>query len=339
MRPRGPRQALAVLAVGLTLWMLLDSTAMYREAQASPFGARRTVALAVLAPVAAVSRLTGADWPVDTLDRLLGRESGGTGSVAVVAGPGAGHGRRSRPRGGHHPGPAARAATATTSTTLEPEAGAAPVTPGAPPRLLVIGDSLGRDMGDGLAQMLGPSGIEVDDDARPSTGLARPDYFDWPARLRSDLDTDRPTLVVVMVGGNDAQPFMIGNSPTSFASPAWDSAYQARVREIVSEVSGSGARLLWVGIPICASPQFSADMAHLDSIYRSVVPDGPTSSFFDSWSLFTTPAGSYASYLPGPGGQPELVRQPDGIHLTTDGVNRLDTALTTWLRSRSWLPG
>ena len=41
-------------------------------------------------------------------------------------------------------------------------------------------------------------------DSKISSGLARPDYFDWPARLTQAMAGDpRPEAVVFMVGAND----------------------------------------------------------------------------------------------------------------------------------------
>ena len=42
-------------------------------------------------------------------------------------------------------------------------------------------------------------------DYKVSSGLARPDFFDWPAHLRRQLPAVDPDIVVVTFGGNDAQ--------------------------------------------------------------------------------------------------------------------------------------
>ena len=41
-----------------------------------------------------------------------------------------------------------------------------------------------------------------------STGLTRPDYFNWPAELAADLKSQNPQVVVIMIGANDAQDFL-----------------------------------------------------------------------------------------------------------------------------------
>ena len=47
--------------------------------------------------------------------------------------------------------------------------------------------------------------VDVELDYVVSSGLARPDFHDWPAHLADTLDTSDPDIVIVTFGGNDAQ--------------------------------------------------------------------------------------------------------------------------------------
>ena len=47
--------------------------------------------------------------------------------------------------------------------------------------------------------------VDVELDYVVSSGLARPDFHDWPAHLRDTLRTSDPDIVIVTFGGNDAQ--------------------------------------------------------------------------------------------------------------------------------------
>ena len=59
--------------------------------------------------------------------------------------------------------------------------------------MLIVGDSIGLDLGQQLQPDLAQSGVvNAALDARESTGLTRPDYFNWPAELTSDLKTVTP---------------------------------------------------------------------------------------------------------------------------------------------------
>ena len=59
----------------------------------------------------------------------------------------------------------------------------------------------------------------------------------------------------------------------------------------------------------------------------------PGVAYVDSWSLFVDGKGHYAAYLPDASGRKELVRTPDGIHLTPAGGDRL--ALAVWQSLRT----
>src|ERR1043166_7033891 len=116
-------------------------------------------------------------------------------------------------------------------------------------------------MGGGLERRLDATDLaEVIIDARTSTGLARPDYFDWPAEVGQDLERYDPDLVVAMFGGNDNQSFISRDQGIRFGSRTWAAVYGARVAEIMAEVTSAGRRLAWVGMPVLRSALFSAQM-------------------------------------------------------------------------------
>ena len=60
-------------------------------------------------------------------------------------------------------------------------------------RVAVIGDSLASGLGVYLERVLRPALVRVSRQGRISTGLARPDYFDWPARCRRSSTTSSRT--------------------------------------------------------------------------------------------------------------------------------------------------
>ena len=47
---------------------------------------------------------------------------------------------------------------------------------------------------------------DVEERVKSSTGLTRPDYFNWPDTLQDDVESYQPQVVVVTFGGNDGQP-------------------------------------------------------------------------------------------------------------------------------------
>ena len=93
-------------------------------------------------------------------------------------------------------------------------------TPASPLRVLIVGDSVGLDLGQPLVNALGGFGdVTTYLDGRIDTGLSRPDYFNWPAELNVDLANQQPQLVVVMIGANDAQGLVTQNGSIRFGQP------------------------------------------------------------------------------------------------------------------------
>ena len=81
------------------------------------------------------------------------------------------------------------------------------------PRVLILGDSmiagaLGLFLENGLRK---EHGYEVLRYGKSSTGLARPDFFDWMKEARRQLEAfPDPDAVVAMFGGNDVQGLHMG---------------------------------------------------------------------------------------------------------------------------------
>lgn len=211
-----------------------------------------------------------------------------------------------------------------------------------PTTVLEIGDSLGEDLGLGLHDILAnDSKVTLVQAAKGDTGLVEPQYYDWPAHLRDFLALDHPQVVVVFLGANDVQNFYQGNTLETFGTPGWKATYGARVATLMREATASGARVLWVGMPIMADPTFSSDMQVIDGVYQSEAASHPGVTYFSSWSLFSTASGVYTASTTGTSGQSILLRDSDGIHITIglgSGSDYLARAVVTKMRSLYGLP-
>jgi hypothetical protein len=193
-----------------------------------------------------------------------------------------------------------------------------------PLRVLAVGDSIGEDLAIGLARALsGRKSFALKPDARQSTGLARPDYFDWAYQMALDIRDFRPDVVVAAFGANDAQAFLAKGHGVRVGTSEWKRIYRQRVGRIMDEVSSSGRPMIWVGMPPMAAQWRSQNMRMINRLFRAEAPRHAGVLFVDSWKLFAGPGGSYSAYLPSSSGQQQLVRTSDGIHLTAAGLDRL----------------
>jgi uncharacterized protein len=335
------RHALAAGVTCFAVWLLLDAPTLLRSAQESPLGTRRSVAMAVLRPVADVSDALGLSHVVGGANRAIGH-TGNTGSgVLQVEGPPA-HAHRALPP---HPPVVAPPVTGASSTT--PVTGASPTTavtapdglaplgtptPSAPLRLLVVGDSLGIDFGQPLVNDLAATDVvSAVLDGHIDTGLSRPDYFDWQTELQTDLGRYQPQAVVVFIGANDPQSFVDGGTALSYGTAAWDAAYAKRVGTFMQAARDSGARVLWVGMPPMADPVLNAKMETLNGIAQSQAALHPGVTYFASWPVLSDPQGRFAAFLPNASGNEVQIRDPDGTHIAGPGAQRLSQAALAFM--------
>jgi uncharacterized protein len=330
-----------VLVLGLTcflLWGLLAAPSLRRSAESSPLGMRRTAALAVLRPLARMSAALGLEQIEAGVERALGRNNGPEAPPPLL-----------RTTGVDRMGsPASSQAPPAPSSPLSPDPGERPPakslpspsvpafsrppvhrpTKAHPLRVLAVGDSIGEDLAIGLARALsGRKSFVLETDARQSTGLARPDYFDWAHQVAVDIRKFRPDVVVAMFGANDAQSFIARGRGVRMGTSEWKRIYRQRAGRIMAQVSASGRPLIWVGMPPMAAEWRSQSMRMINGLLRAEAARRPGVLYMDSWRLFAGSGGGYSAYLRNASGEQELVRTSDGVHLTAAGLDRLAGAV------------
>lgn len=324
-----------VLVVGLVcfgLWSLLAAPSLRRSAQGSPLGLRRAASLAVLRPLARLSSLLSLDRIGREADRALDRTHTPPEEQALPPIPPLTNTQGPTPSIGPRPSGSDAGELRPSPKSLSELQSLLPVLP--PPsakhplRILVVGDSMAGDLGFGLARILSDRRfISVKIDARTSTGLARDDYFNWPYQLALDIRSYRPTVVVMLFGGNDTQGFIVGGHGVLWGTSEWHTRYSRRVAFVMNEVTKSKRQVVWVGMPIVRSSWLSNGYRGLDRIYQAEARQHRGVMYVDSWKLFTDHSGRYAPYLRGPGGDLVLMREGDGIHLTFAGGDRIGRAV------------
>jgi hypothetical protein len=88
-------------------------------------------------------------------------------------------------------------------------------------------------------------------------------------------------------------------------------------------VARPGRVIVWVGLPPMRDGEFSARLADINVIFKEEAARRPDVVYLDAWTALGDASGQYAAYLPDGGGHVELVREPDGVHLTRAGGDRL----------------
>ena len=194
-----------------------------------------------------------------------------------------------------------------------------------PARLYIAGDSDAGNLGPPLQRALEKTGLVTSKlFFKVSSGLTRPEFFDWPAKLQSDVSSYNPDVVVVTFGGNDAQDIKINGHNYPVGTPEWQAEYGRRVGAVMDYLSADGRTLVWVGIPNASSDSFRARLQVLRDVTETEAAKRPKVIYVDAWKRFSGLDGSYASYVVDPrDNEGKLVRADDGFHLNVTGAQIL----------------
>jgi uncharacterized protein len=205
--------------------------------------------------------------------------------------------------------------------------------PSKPYTTLIAGDSFIADrLGQVLEQQLSTyADFTLYRRGAYSTGLSRPDYFNWDTEITNLLATDHPNVVVIMFGANDAQDirFLTGSASIHYGTPEWDEEYKKRIGTFLDILYDHNAMVYWIGMPITEAPTYRAKMEHLDSLYEEVIKNHSNARFVSTWDLLKDAKGNYNAYLPNDAGQMRLARNSDGIHVTEFGAQLMVRGVTT----------
>ena len=213
-----------------------------------------------------------------------------------------------------------------TQPTMTPPP-ARPISPDAPLRVIVAGDSFAQPLGFELQNFATRDGMtSVEVDGRISTGLARPDYFDWPAQVAVIADTTGVEAIVFFVGANDDQNMILDDDTVvEIASPEWTNAYAERAASLMDACRE--IRLYWVGLPVMRDADDHRAAAAVNVAVRRAAATRPWVKFIDIWETFQGPDGRFSLYLPDETGELIEVRGPDGVHLSRTGTNMVAAML------------
>ncbi|WNG56992.1 DUF459 domain-containing protein [Archangium gephyra] len=198
--------------------------------------------------------------------------------------------------------------------------------PEAPPArtVLLLGDSLiVTSFGEYLEKLLNEHpGTRAMRRAKSSTGLARPDFFDWMAVGREEVERHRPDVVVVIMGGNDGQGLTDekGKAKVQWGATGWEDAYRQRVVDFLGVLHAPGRKLLWVELPYTGLPKFERKLGIIRRVLREAVSAHEASKYLETKPFFTDAKGDLLKEARVEGfRKPMRLKMEDGVHFTLAG--------------------
>jgi len=332
MLPRtSAARGIVVLSLGLFVAALLNAEGLRKQAQIQPQGFERRLALHLTRPLVEASRALHLTTPRHELQVAIGREQEDRIDSQVhlalpppaPAPPAAPLPPEQQPPQPQQPKPRSQHRAKQRFSALHPL------------RVWVAGDSLAQVPGQALERVGGPVDV-VSVESRLSTGLARPDLYNWFTRVQQAPAELHPTVAVFSFGADDAHDFMAGvpggKSVGVLGSPSWNAEYRRRVDGVTRELNAKGIHVVWLGLPIPDGPGFKKSFPVVNRILESVVSAHPKgTTFVDTWHLLDDAHGRYAAYLR-VHGTLTLMRLPDGVYYTAAAGDVIAQALLAQLR-------
>ena len=189
-----------------------------------------------------------------------------------------------------------------------------------PFRILILGDSfiaVGGGVGNPLeSELLKYKEVAVKRLGKVSSGLSRPDYFNWNLTAQELISQFNPNTAIMMFGSNDNQGLVTSDGKViSYGKEGWNEEYSKRVSDFLEIFEKNNITVFWIGLPVMKEKYFSERAQNLNAIYETEVKNHKNSYFVPTWDLLDDGQGNYAAYLPDEKGQYKLARVSDGIHL------------------------
>lgn len=186
------------------------------------------------------------------------------------------------------------------------------------------------------------SGVEMNSFARISTGLARPDVFNWPDKIAEYSSKKHVGATFLFFGTNDTQGVYEGAKGFAFASEGWRRVYLQRVKKVFDNACQFSDHVYWVGSLPVGDEVLNKDLMTLNQIVSEFISQySPEDSkvnkncpqFVDVSSAMTDENKKFTSYLK-INDNLVKIREKDGVHLTGDGAHVVARFLADFIENK-----
>ncbi|MER8912347.1 DUF459 domain-containing protein [Mesorhizobium sp. M0761] len=189
--------------------------------------------------------------------------------------------------------------------------------------ILVIGDFMANGLAEGLETAFADNAnVRIVERANGSSGFVRDDVYNWPEQVKSLVETEKPSVVVVMLGSNDRQQMRVNDVREQPRSENWTKEYERRTEALGKALAATKVPYLWVGMPAFKTPKMTSDMLAFNDIYHSAAEKNG-GEFVDVWDGFVDENGAFVSTGPDINGQAVRLRSDDGINVSKAGKRKL----------------
>lgn len=189
-------------------------------------------------------------------------------------------------------------------------------------KVLVAGDSLSLALGLALEKALKPrADFSVVQRGKLSSGLLNPQFFNWVQAMGDFLPEHRPSLVIVMMGGNDAK-YLSVQEDQGRVEAVGDrrlTSYRERLGRFLAVLDRFAIPCLWVGLPVMGDEEYDKQCQVLNSEVKKAIESSKWTRFLDTRRLLADDNGRYAQYAQLPNSGRVRIREMDKVHFNVAG--------------------
>lgn len=201
-------------------------------------------------------------------------------------------------------------------------------------RVLAAGDSMIQYVDLYLKQKLKRITLSrLRSDDHISTGISKPQLFNWPRRAASTARSYKPDVTVMFIGANDGFNMTTpGGGSASCCGEAWVEEYARRVRAMMRDYErGGAAHVYWLLLPAARGSSFNAIFRRVNQAILRAAAESETTHVVDLRRTFT-PGGRFRQSIRWRG-RSVNVRAADGVHLNPAGAKIAAELVARRLRS------
>jgi hypothetical protein len=208
-------------------------------------------------------------------------------------------------------------------------------------KVAFVGDSTADGIWGGLASLVPhepclKANVELGRFAKNSTGLTRPEKFNWVEEVKRIGESFKPQLFVMSLGLNDRQSVVEHGKVTFENSPDYPARYKERVTAVLKSAAGSKASLLWIGLPAMREAAADRDAREKNKYFAESIAAFTQSNsqqetlqqdnvqlgsmqYVEPWKLNSSGEDKFASFGPDQKGKMVQIRASDGEHFSPAG--------------------
>jgi len=192
------------------------------------------------------------------------------------------------------------------------------------------GSTMGTLLGPMLDKVFGENDVDFRRWGKASSGLARPDFHDWPKSAPELMHKHKPDIVVVSLGTNDYQALWEDGNWVRQEDADWEKKYGERVDAMLAAIAkdDEDRLIIWSGPYAFEGKNAVVRAPIVNRIMRERVEAfaaaGGNAVFHDAYVVTSDDKGKPLDQAVLPGTKKAAdIRTKDKVHLTADAVRLL----------------